>query len=67
MINERLVKQLDILIEEAKDLSGAFTPQYGGSNFREEVGRMASNIGTATYELGRIANSLEAIQKALTE
>ena len=67
MIDPQLVKQLDELIEEAKDISGAFVPMYGGNNLHYEMKRVADGINSATFELSRIAMALEIIQKALTE
>ena len=67
MIDPQIVKRLDELLDEAKDISGAFVPAYGGENLHYELKRVADGIGSAAFELNKIATSLEIIQQALTE
>ena len=67
MIDERLYQRLEEVVEKLDDLSSAVTPMYGGNNLQSDIKRIADQLGSATFELGRIATSLETIQKALTE
>lgn len=67
LLDERLYQRMEELVDQVRDLSQAVSPTYGGNNLHYEVKRVADSIGSAQYELSRIAAALEEIKKALVE
>lgn len=65
-MDERLNQRLEELLEEIKEISNSLVATHGGNNLQCEIKRMADSMGSAQYELSRIATALERLVEELT-